>query len=215
MKRLFPLIVALSTLSIDSAFALELNADQDIKQSDQSIDNKRIQILNRKSENEEKTLILGERNEKLLVREDLVPIINELALNDKDIKEQLIVHSRAHDAFMMAHTPDESYNAYLMMKSAQFCLSEMGLGRYGAQKKLMALADKQLNTEFRITAVGRAESLFVSMDYPMLEVFTDKRDYCQFTSTNPIYNKELAKELERSRKNQFNASVDHESSSSD
>lgn len=140
---------------------------------------------------EEKELILGVRDNDFKVRADLVPVIVDLARNNDDIREQLIVHSRAHDWFMTAETPQQAYDAFLLMKAAQYCMSEMGLGQNGARNMLIKLTHKQINTDYRKTVVGRAEQLFNQKNFPSLEIYDDKSEYCRYTSTNPIYNKSI------------------------
>lgn len=134
------------------------------------------QFLDHKAE------ILGQRDKQTQVRNDLVSLIHGLSEGKDDIREQLFVHSRAHDLFLTAVNADDAYNAYLLMTATKYCLTSLGLGKEGAKNVLLLLAQKQINTELRRLAAGRADRLLASGDYPPLAMYTDNSNYCQYTT---------------------------------
>ncbi|AIW22476.1 MULTISPECIES: hypothetical protein [Vibrio] len=129
-----------------------------------------------------KPAILGQRDKQTQVRNDLVSLIHGLSEGKDEIREQLFVHSRAHDLFLTASNADDAYNAYLLMSATKYCLTSLGLGKEGAKNVLLLLAKKQINTELRRLAAGRADRLLASGDYPPLAMYTDNSNYCQYTT---------------------------------
>lgn len=129
-----------------------------------------------------KPAILGQRDKQTQVRSDLVTLIHGLSEGRDDIREQLFVHSRAHDLFLTAANADDTYNAYLLLSATKYCLASLGLGKEGAKNVLLLLAQKQINTELRHLAAGRADRLLASGDYPPLAIYTDNSNYCQYTT---------------------------------
>ena len=132
--------------------------------------------------------IIGQRSPKTLVRYDLEPVIYTLSEGNEEIRQQLFVHSRAHDLFLTAESSEDAYNAYLLMTAIKYCLASLGLGKEGAKDILLSLAKKQINTEVRRLAAGRADRLLISQDYPPLLLFSDNAEYCKFTtpSDSPV-----------------------------
>ena len=126
--------------------------------------------------------ILGQRDKQTRVRNDLVSLIHGLSEGKDAIREQLFVHSRAHDLFLTAVNADDAYNAYLLMTATKYCLTSLGLGKEGAKNVLLLLAQKQINTELRRLAAGRADRLLASGDYPPLAMYKDNSSYCQYTT---------------------------------
>lgn len=125
--------------------------------------------------------ILGEKNQNN-VRIDLVKEIKIIADGNRAQMEQLYVYSRAHDAFMISETPEQAYNAYLMMNAVKNCMSSFkGLGRVGATSLLMKLVDKKIDTELRKMAVIKSENLLERKNFPHLNVHDNYSDYCQYT----------------------------------
>lgn len=127
--------------------------------------------------------ILGKKNENN-VRVDLVKSIKDIADGNRIFMDQLYVYSRAHDAFLISETPEEAYNAYLMMNAIKNCMSSFkDLGRVGANSLLMELVDEKVDSEVRRMALVKAESLLVQRDFPPLKIHDNYRDYCRYTKT--------------------------------
>lgn len=126
--------------------------------------------------------ILGQKG-KNNVRVDLVDQIKEIADGARLYMDQLYVYSRAHDSFMISETPEQAYNAYLMMDAVKNCMSSFkGLGRVGATALIMKLVGKKVDTEVRKMAVVKAESLLERKNFPHLNVHENYGDYCRYTS---------------------------------
>lgn len=128
--------------------------------------------------------ILGEQNEHG-VRLDLLDPIRDMANFDMSVIDQLHVHAQAHDQFMLAQDADEAYDAYLLMTAVQYCLSSYrGIGRSGANRLVLTLAGRQINSDARRMAVVRSESMMSRGTYPPLNAHPAMKDYCQYTTAS-------------------------------
>ncbi|EJO2025833.1 hypothetical protein NRC85_004013 [Vibrio parahaemolyticus] len=142
-----------------------------------------------------KPAILGEQGN-FGIRKSLEDKVKEYSLGYKERTQQILVHTRARDLFMIAETPDEAYNAYLLMTAAQKCLaSKEGVGVSGASDILFKIAQYQIDTEVRRQAVIRSEYMLKRGDFPSLDMEMKNQEYCQFTNQPIIVNKELTEYL--------------------
>lgn len=144
--------------------------------------------------------ILGEQGN-LGIRKDLEEKVKEHAMGYKERTRQILVHSRAHDLFMTAETPEQAYNAYLLMTAAQKCLaSKAGVGESGASNILFNIAQHQIDTEVRRQAVVRSEYMLKRGDFPSLDINLKNSSFCQYTNQPIIVNKELQKFISNEQK---------------
>ncbi|MDA0152418.1 hypothetical protein OH460_08895 [Vibrio sp. Makdt] len=131
------------------------------------------------------------------IRKDLEEKVREYSMGYKERIRQLLVHSRAHDLYMAAESPEEAYNAYLLMTAAQKCFASLnGVGESGASTILFRLAQHQIDTEVRRQAVIRSEYMLKRGDYPALKANMKNAEFCNFTQQPIIVNKELTQYLE-------------------
>lgn len=128
------------------------------------------------------------------IRKDLEEKVKEHAMGYKERTRQILVHTRAHDLFMTAESPEQAYNAYLLMTAAQKCLaSKEGVGESGASNILFDIAQHQIDTEVRRQAVVRSEYMLKRGDFPSLDIKLENSFFCQYTNQPIIVNKELQK----------------------
>lgn len=159
-----------------SAFASKYQLTKPVSESQSySVKVEDIQFLEHREE------ILGKTDAKTNVRVDLVSLIYQLSEGNDEVRQQLFAHSRAHNLFLVSKDADEAYNSYLYMTAIKYCLDSLGLGKEGAKNVLLILAQKQINTELRNLAAGRADRLLASGEYPPLAIFKDNSRYCHYT----------------------------------
>lgn len=128
------------------------------------------------------------------IRKDLEEKVKEHAMGYKERTRQILVHMRAHDLFMTAESPEQAYNAYLLMTAAQKCLaSKEGVGESGASNILFDIAQHQIDTEVRRQAVVKSEYMLKRGDFPSLNINSENSYFCQYTNQPIIVNKELQK----------------------
>ncbi len=186
-RKLTPLLLMVVTSAHSLASSSELSINLNPNSSDVELADYRV-VKNKKA-------ILGEQGN-LGVRKDLEDKVREYAAGYRERTQQLLVHARAHDLFMIAETPDEAYNAYLMMTAAQKCLgSKAGVGVRGASNILFNLAQNQIDTEVRRQAVVRSEYMLKRGDFPAMEMEMSDAEFCQFTDQPIIVNRELTSYL--------------------
>lgn len=124
--------------------------------------------------------ILGERDQSLGVRVDLIEPIRKISLGDKNLEKVLLAQTRVRDLFLTSSTKDEVYDSYLYIEAGRLCLVGLGYGHSEAVDLIQQVAEKQVNTKTREMAAIRSERTLRSLNRPNLALGKDYAKYCKY-----------------------------------
>lgn len=124
--------------------------------------------------------ILGERDETLGVRVDLIEPIRKMSLGDKKLEKVLFAQTRVRDLFLTSTSEDEIYNSYLYIEAGRLCLVSLGYGHSEAVDMIQQVAQRQVNNKMREMAAIRSERTLRALTLPNLDADSDYSQYCKY-----------------------------------